>query len=406
MNHDEKLTASAEENAEETMSIIDRASEAGSKRSHSSRMAKSSRSTRSSRISVSIAAATARAQAEAARVQFVKEEKCREWEMWRNSPQDLERIHVQRTYSLKSLSKAKSTELCIFSDASFKAIGAVPYLKTTHEDGQINVGFVLASLLANSMWLSGPDFLYKPTASNLTLQETFELVNPETDSEVRPLPQVNTAATRQTCKHIGWHKCDQPNSLDELAQAKRVILLSVQKSVYPEEYSALMRHAEISQSSPLIKLNPVLDEDGLIRVGGHLTHAPVVSEERNPIVLPGRHHMSTLLIRHFDEQVKHQGRLLTEEALRTVGFWLINGKRSIRSVIHKCVVCRKLRGNTETQKMADLPEECLSSSPLSLMLVWMCLVLSQSQRDAQEEGTQKANAGEFSSLVCPHERFT
>ncbi len=32
-------------------------------------------------------------------------------------------------------------------------------------------------------------------------------------------------------------------------------------------------------------------------------------------------------------------------------------------VIHKCVVCRKLRGNTETQKMADLPEEHLSVSP-------------------------------------------
>ncbi len=76
MNHDEKLTASAEENAEETMSIIDRASEAGSKRSRSSRTSQSSRSSRSSRISVSIAAATARAPAEAARtrVQFVKKE--------------------------------------------------------------------------------------------------------------------------------------------------------------------------------------------------------------------------------------------------------------------------------------------------------------------------------------------
>ncbi len=71
------------------------------------------------------------------------EEKCREWEMWRNSLQDLEEIHVQRTYSLNSLSRAKFTELCIFSDASFKAIGAVAYLKTTHEDRQITVGFIL-----------------------------------------------------------------------------------------------------------------------------------------------------------------------------------------------------------------------------------------------------------------------
>lgn len=31
----------------------------------------------------------------------------------------------------------------LFSDASFKASGAVAYFKTTHEDGQINNGFVL-----------------------------------------------------------------------------------------------------------------------------------------------------------------------------------------------------------------------------------------------------------------------
>lgn len=88
----------------------------------------------------------------------------------------------------------------------------------------------------------------------------------------------------QTCKHKGWHKCHQPYCLSELAQAKKVILLSV----FPGEYSALMRDVEISQNSPLIKLNPVLGEDGLIRVGGRLTHAPVVSDERYPIVLPRR----------------------------------------------------------------------------------------------------------------------
>ncbi len=89
------------------------------------------------------------------------EDKCREWEMWRNSLQDLERIHVQRTYSLKSLSRAKSTELCIFSDASFKAIGAVAYLKTTHEDGQISVGFILGKAKLTA--------LDKPTIPRLEL---------------------------------------------------------------------------------------------------------------------------------------------------------------------------------------------------------------------------------------------
>ncbi len=277
------------------------------------------------------------------------------------------------------------------------------YVPTEHNTADCASRSVPSSLLANTMWLTGPDFLYKPSVSNSTLQEAFKLVDTEADSEVRPLPQVSTAATcitqnplnqerferfstwksllravtclihiahsfhsankGQTCKCIGWHKCDQPDRLNESAQAKKVILLSVQKSVYPEEYSALTTHTEISQSSPLIKLNPVLGEDRPIRVVGRLTCAPVASDERNPIVLPGRHHISTLLIHHFHEQVKHQGRLFTEGALRTAGFWLVNGKRSISSVIHKCVVCRKLHRNTETKKMADIPEEHLSVSP-------------------------------------------
>lgn len=41
-----------------------------------------------------------------------------------------------------SLLKAEHTELCVFSDASTSAIGAVAYLKTLQKDRQIEVGFV------------------------------------------------------------------------------------------------------------------------------------------------------------------------------------------------------------------------------------------------------------------------
>lgn len=41
-----------------------------------------------------------------------------------------------------SISQAKYTELCVFSDASVKAISAVAYLKVTHQSGCSEVGFV------------------------------------------------------------------------------------------------------------------------------------------------------------------------------------------------------------------------------------------------------------------------
>lgn len=49
--------------------------------------------------------------------------------------------------------------------------------------------------------------------------------------------------------------------------------------------------------------------------------------------------------------------------MRSSGLWIVGGKRSISNVIHKCVLCRKLRGQMEQQKMADLPPERLQIDP-------------------------------------------
>lgn len=48
-----------------------------------------------------------------------------------------------------------------------------------------------------------------------------------------------------------------------------------------------------------------------------------------------------------------------EEAIHAVGFWLVGVNRSI----HNCVACRRVRGPTQTQKMADLPVDRLCVGP-------------------------------------------
>ncbi len=70
-------------------------------------------------------------------------ERCREWESWRDSLNDLQQLHIRRTYSSESLSKAKHTELCLFCDASSKAIAAVAYLRAVYDNEKCDVGFIL-----------------------------------------------------------------------------------------------------------------------------------------------------------------------------------------------------------------------------------------------------------------------
>ncbi|KAK7879264.1 hypothetical protein WMY93_033946, partial [Mugilogobius chulae] len=52
-----------------------------------------------------------------------------EWNRWRNSLKDLEQLQMPRCYLPFSQSTAVSKELCIFSDSSTLAIGAVAYLR-------------------------------------------------------------------------------------------------------------------------------------------------------------------------------------------------------------------------------------------------------------------------------------
>ena len=272
------------------------------------------------------------------------------------------------------------------------------YVPTDQNPADLATRSVPASQLANSRWFSGPDFLHKPP--HPVEQESFELVDPELDVDIRP--HVTTLATHtkegqltserferfstwesllnavaflihqahsfksgstnspQTCK--GWHQCHTPRTPEELAAAKKIIFSAVQGDVYLKEYTDLQEKREVSKTSSLLSLDPFM-EDGLMRIGGCLRYSSLDSEVKNPIILPKESHVTKLMTRHHHEKVKHQGRQFTEGAIREAGLWIVSGKRLVSSILHHCVVCRKLRGKLAEQKMADLPSERLSTSP-------------------------------------------
>lgn len=101
----------------------------------------------------------------------------------------------------------------------------------------------------------------------------------------------------------------------------------------------------------------------LLRVGGRITRSGLGVKETNPIILPGKHHVTTLLVRHHHEKVNHQGRHFTEGAVRESGLWIVGAKRCIGKVISKCVTCKRLRGKFEEQIISDLPADRLQVEP-------------------------------------------
>ncbi|XP_062616529.1 uncharacterized protein LOC134278228 [Saccostrea cucullata] len=100
----------------------------------------------------------------------------------------------------------------------------------------------------------------------------------------------------------------------------------------------------------------------------------------NPIIVPNGH-VAVLLVRFIHNKVFQQGRMITEGAVRSHGYWILGARRLISSIIHVCVVCRKLRRMPQEQKMADLPVDRLTPGPpFSSVGIWS--FASSYQKDA------------------------
>ena len=68
--------------------------------------------------------------------------------------------------------------------------------------------------------------------------------------------------------------------------------------------------------------------------------------------------------------------------VRQCGFFIINGVSLVKSIIFKCVGCRRLRAKQCTQKMTDLPVDRISQTAPFEMLVVISSALSKSIFDA------------------------
>ena len=154
----------------------------------------------------------------------------------------------------------------------------------------------------------------------------------------------------------------------------------------------------VPKHSNLLQLDPLVDSNGLLRVGGRLENSTLEYQEKHPVILPKGHHVSELIIRHFHESVHHQGRLITSGAVREAGYWVVGAHRMISSLIESCVNCKKLRGATLTQHMANLPPDRTETSPSFTNVGFGVFGPREISMKRLRGGQQTQNAGVSSSL--------
>ena len=95
----------------------------------------------------------------------------------------------------------------------------------------------------------------------------------------------------------------------ELQAAETAIVKSVQHKHFTGEVGVLKSKKPVVKKSPIYILEPFLDEEGILRVGGRLKNAPLHEKAQHPIILPKSHHVSRLVARRAHEfQSGHSGK--------------------------------------------------------------------------------------------------
>ena len=248
--------------------------------------------------------------------------------------------------------------------------------------------------LMESNWFTGPKFLgdpaYSPERESICADHGVELPEERAEVSVLLTRQSSTPSWLSSLfTRIGsWDRLLRAtevilrmrSKLDLLRQKQgvslaprcpnsprpecvKLLVQGAQEECFPGVLQTMKSGKPLPESHPLSKLSPRLDSAGLVRVGGRLKQANIEFSVKHPLLIPANHPLSPAIISHYHLEVKHQGIHLSHGALIQGGFFLETGRTLIRRFISACISCRKLRADTCTQLMADLPFQRLEELP-------------------------------------------
>ena len=242
------------------------------------------------------------------------------------------------------------------------------------------------NLLISSLWWDGPPWLVQSpetwpqrldlNPSEMSQEPTEVVLKVSTESEeiftrfssflrlVRVVAWIYRFANRARKKST-----ESSNQLmfQEVESAQRIIYHIAQGSIYSPEIQALRGRKAILSSSSILKLNPLLDEDGLLRVGGRLENSSLDFNSRHPIILPRQHRAVKLLVEHVHNTNQHAGPTTTLAILSST-YYIPGVKKLAKLISHQCITCRKSYAKTATQLMGNLPPDRIQPAlPFSIV---------------------------------------
>ncbi|XP_044166852.1 uncharacterized protein LOC122950905 [Acropora millepora] len=247
-------------------------------------------------------------------------------------------------------------------------------------------GLTCENLTSSGLWWNGPQWLSLPLEYQ-PAQQRSEDIPPEACEEERRVIRVCTAVAVKpfidmsrygtwmklirviayVLKAVKLFKAKSKSTVTELSakemqQAELKCCMWVQQDAYKEDYEQLKAGEALPKSSRLLKLDPYYDKtDQVIRVGGWLQFADIPEETKHQIILPHGHTEVARRILDVHKQMLHAGPETVLSTLRQ-RIWITQGRREVKRIVRKCVICQRQRVGPCGQKMGPLPEERVTPS--------------------------------------------
>nr|XP_018906843.1 PREDICTED: uncharacterized protein LOC109036879 [Bemisia tabaci] len=130
---------------------------------------------------------------------------------------------------------------------------------------------------------------------------------------------------RFTVNARGKTKLTGPLTAEELKQSLFKILKEVQNHAISTEIELIKEQKSVKYFA---SLNPFLDPQGILRVGGRLSHSTLDYDTKHPVILPSKGHFTELIIRHFHLMHLHAGPKLLQSII-SHHFWIISARNII-----------------------------------------------------------------------------
>jgi len=236
-------------------------------------------------------------------------------------------------------------------------------------------GILASELKVHPLWWNGPAWLHLPQQD--WPEPKFAPIDLSADQDTKKTPlQVLTVVQSKEwdllSKYSSWLKlqyvvayllrfiynCKHTDKLSgllstqELNTAELRIFTLVQQSHFRADLDLIKKNHNCSTG--LQRLAPLIDSDGILRVGGRLGRSQIPSDSQHPVLLPKRHHVVDLIIDHTHRTHLHAGPQLTQ-ALLVRRVWILSARSAVRTRIFKCVKCFKNKPRNQAPLMGELP---------------------------------------------------